>query len=148
RSRHLQTAGMTLLGVSGPQAPLIQNNNVSGAWFGYLLYSLNASVATSVQGGSVSGAMQGVAVVNSFAVPPASPVLASSSFTVDGVSLSGFAGNYSGPIFGALTNFSFHAGVYVFSTGSDTTKILTGTVTNVTVTGTGKISSDSSGLAF
>ena len=143
-----QTAGIILLGVSGPQTPVIQNNNVTGAWFGYLLYSLNASTATMVQGGSISGAMQGVAIYNSFAVPPATPVLASSSFTINGVSVSGFAGNYSSPVYGPLTNFSFHAGVYAFSTGSDVTKVLTGTVTNVNVTGAGRISSDSSGLAF
>jgi autotransporter-associated beta strand protein len=134
------TIGVSLNGVTGPQPPLIQNNNVQGAFYGYMLYGLNASLPTLVQGGCITNIMQGVAVLN--LNPATLSAYSSSSFGLNGLTISGFSGNYSNP------NNNLHAGVYVYSGGSDPTARLTGTISDVTVTGTGKISPDSSGLDF
>jgi hypothetical protein len=134
------TIGLTLLAVTG-EAPVLTNNEISGAFYGGLLYNLNASTPVSIAGGSVHGIMQGVAVVNAF--PPTAPVYKPTSFRLDSVSMYGFSGNYPAP---ALSAINLHAGVYVFSGGADNTAIINGSITNVTITGTGNISPDSSGI--
>jgi hypothetical protein len=137
------TIGVALFGVSGTNSPVIQGNSISGAYYGYQLYAVDASQPTIIKGGSISGVMQGVAVIN------INPITRSdylpSLFTVDGVTMSGFAGNYPVP---SLSGVNFHAGVYVYTGGSSATNTITGLVTNVTVSGTGKISPDSAGLYF
>ena len=133
------TIGVVLSGVAGPQAPLVRTNNVQGAFYGYLLYAVDASVPTVVQAGAVTGVMQGVAVIN--VDPVTFTVYNPSSFTVDGVTFSGFSGNHP-----ALPNNNIHAGVYVFTGGNSA--VITGTITNVSVQGTGKPGPDSAGLYF
>ncbi len=137
------TIGISFNGVAGAQPPLILSNNVSGAFYGYLLYGLNASASTVVQGGAVTGAMQGVSVFN--INPLTLSAYGSSTFGVSGVTVTGFAGSY--PSLEAAGN-DFHAGVYVFTSGPLTTAVVTGAVSNVTVSGSGSISPDSSGLYF
>jgi hypothetical protein len=129
------TAGLALFGVSGAPAPLIQGNNVSGAYFGYELYSLKAAggAPTVISGGAVSGAVQAVSVFNIDLLNPT--VYDSSVFTVDGLTASGFAGT-ANP----------QAGVYVYTGGSNLNAVVMGTITNVTITGVTKVSSDSAGI--
>ncbi|HXJ74316.1 MAG TPA: hypothetical protein VNM37_15815, partial [Candidatus Dormibacteraeota bacterium] len=86
------TIGLLLAGAAGPQAVIIRTNGVSGAFYGYLLYSANAGVPTAIRGGTVSGVMQGVAVIN--LDPVTFTVYSPSTFIVDGLSMSGFSGNY------------------------------------------------------
>ncbi len=137
------TVGIGINTITGTQAPLIVSNNISGAFDGYVLFGLNANVPTVIQGGAVTGAMQGVAVLN---VNPVSPsIFGPSTFGVNGVTVSGFSGDYPS-LSGA--GIDFHAGVYVFTGGSLPSAVLTGIITNVTVTGTSNISPDSSGLYF
>lgn len=137
------TVGVGINTVSGPQAPTIASNNVTGAFYGYLLYGLNAAVPTVVQGGSVTGVMQGVSVLN---INPATLTdFSSSAFGINGVTISGFSGSYPAL---ASAGDDFHAGVYAFTGGSLTSATLIGVVTNVTVIGSSNISPDSSGLYF
>lgn len=136
------TVGIGINTVTGTQAPLILSNNISGAFYGYLLYGLNAAAPTVVQYSSITGVMQGVSVLN---IDPLTLTnFSSSTFGVDGVTVSGFSGSY--PLLESGNDF--HAGVYAFTDGTLTSATLTGVVTNVTVIGTSNISSDSSGLYF
>ena len=47
------TAGIALGTVTGTQAPAVSGNNVTGAFTGYALYAVNATVPTVIQGGTV-----------------------------------------------------------------------------------------------
>jgi autotransporter-associated beta strand protein len=135
------TFGVLLVGVGGTQSPVIQDNGIQGAFYGYLLYGLNAAVPTEVQGGTVTGVLQGVAVVN--LNPLTLSTYGPSTFNLNGISMSGFTGNWP-----ALPNNNLQAGVYIYTGGSSPADNVTGTINNVTITGTGKISPDSSGLDF
>src|SRR4029077_16627236 len=135
------TVGIGVSVTAGPQAPLLQTNGISGAFYGCLLYSNNAAVPTLIKGDAITGVMQGVAVLN--INPQTLTTFGPSSFDVDSVSVSAFAGNHPGN-----PNNNIHAGVYVFTGGSVAANKITGTITNVSVTGTGKIGPDSSGLDF
>ncbi|MFZ2487473.1 MAG: right-handed parallel beta-helix repeat-containing protein [Anaerolineae bacterium] len=132
------TVGIFLGDLSGP-VPTIQANDVSGGFYGYLLHNVNTAGPATVTGGTVTGVMQGVAVVNSLDNTNFFPT----SFAVDGVTISGFAGNY--PV---APPINFHAGVYVFTGGSSAAANVTGTLTNLNIEGTGKISPDSAALYF
>ena len=138
------TVGVLLTAVQGPAAPTVVDNEVADAFYGYLLYAVHAAVETVVDGGSISGVMQGVSVIN---VDPVSGTLyAPTLFAVEGVTADSFAGDYSA--IPALAPFNFHAGVYVFSGGADLAAKVTGRVTDVTVDGTGKPDQASAGLYF
>lgn len=135
------SAGIAVAAVGGDISPVIKDNNVSDAFTAYVLYAGNSAEPTKIEGGTITGVMQGVSVLNldpvTFSIP------APSTFIVDGVVASGFVGDWP-----ALPSINFHAGVYVFTGGSDTGATVVGTVTNVTVTGTGKPQQDSAGLSF
>ncbi len=137
------TVGIGINTITGTQAPLIVSNNISGAFDGYVLFGLNASTPTVIQASSITGAMQGVAVLN---INPLSPsIFGPSTFGINGVTVSGFSGNYPSL---SSAGIDFHAGVYVFTSGSLSSAVLTGAITNVAVTGTSNISPDSAGLYF
>ena len=133
------TIGVYLSAVSGLQAPAVSGNDVSGAFYGYVLYDLQAAAPTVVSGGTIAGVKQGVAAFNINPVTLAA--FRASSFGVSGVTMSGFTGSHP-----SSPGNNFHAGVYVFSGGPDTTATLTGTLSGLTVDGTGKISGDSAGV--
>jgi hypothetical protein len=135
------TIGIAVLGTSGSQAPLLQTNGISGAFYGHLLYANAASVPTTIRGGTITGVMQGVAVFN--LNPQTLTSYAPSSFLLDSLSMSGFTGNYP-----SSPNNNIQAGVYVFTGGSVAANNIIGTITNVTVTGAGKIGPDSAGMDF
>ena len=135
-----QTIGIFLNGLSGATAPTIANNDVEGAFYAYLLHAVNTTAATSINGGAISGVMQGIAVVNTLDNATYFP----STFAAEGVTMSAFAGDYTG--IPALSPFNFHAGVYVFTGGSDSNASVTGTLTNLDIQETGKISADSAAL--
>jgi hypothetical protein len=137
------TAGVAISGVGGTAAPVVSGNNISGAFYGYLLSGLAAPQPTIIAGGTITGAMQGVSVFNLNLLTFTSYV--PSTFEVNGVAMSGFTGSY--PALSGSGN-DFQAGVYVFTGGNNTANAVTGLVTNVTVTGTGSISPDSAGLYF
>lgn len=136
------TIGVFLNGLSGTTAPTIQDNVVTGAFYGYLLHAVNTTAPTTINGGAISGVMQGISVVNSVDGTNFYP----SSFAADGVTMSGFTGDYSSVP--ALDPYDFHAGVYVYTGGSSAATGVSGTLANLNIQGTGKTSPDSAGLYF
>jgi hypothetical protein len=126
-----------LLGSLSGSGQVVQGNNVAGAQYGYLLADVDAATPLAIVGGAATGVMQGVAVLNYDVLGNQK----NSTFTVDGVSMSAFAGTTLDP------NRNFHAGVYVFTGGADTSATVVGTVTNVTILGTGKPQQDSAGVS-
>ena len=134
------TIGVFLSAVSGAQAPVVSGNEVSGGFYGYLLYDLQAAGPTVVTGGTITGVKQGVAVIN--INPVTFAAFKASAFGVSGVAMSGFTGNHPS------VAGNFHAGVYVFSGGADPAATVTGTLSGLTVDGTGKISADSAGVSL
>lgn len=132
------TVGIQLASLSGAGPQVISSNNIGGALYGYLIADVNSASPLTLSGGNITGVMQGVAAIN-YNLAYAQK---SSAFVVDGVSMSGFAGTSSNP------DRNFHAGVYVYTGGSDNTATITATLTNVTVTGTGKIAQDCAALSF
>ncbi|MDR3459626.1 MAG: HYR domain-containing protein, partial [Verrucomicrobiae bacterium] len=129
------TIGIFLAALSG-SSQSVSGNNVSGPLYGYVLAALNTTFPLAIQGGSITGVMQGVAVVNTLDGANYSPA----TFTVDGVTMSAFNGT------SANSSRNLHAGVYVFTGGANPSAKVTGTITNVTISGTGKISPDSAGI--
>jgi hypothetical protein len=131
------TIGIVFAGISGSGVQLVESNNISGSLYGYLLADVNPSAPLAIHGGSITSVMQGVAAVNYNLALSAQKT---SAFTVDGVTMSGFTGT------SVNAGRNLHAGIYVFTGGSDASATVTGIITNVTVTGTGKISPDSAGV--
>jgi hypothetical protein len=132
------TVGIVLNNISGSAASLIGTNNITGPYYGYVVYNLNTTPVTTINGGIITGIMQGVAAVNSVGGP-----FAPSVFNLNGQTISGFTGNHP-----TLPNTNFHAGVYAFTGGAAGANSITSNITNVTVTGTGKIANDCAGMSF
>jgi hypothetical protein len=133
------TTGVAIIGAIGSDMS-INNNNISGAFYGYLLHAVNTTPATTINGGDITGVMQGVAVVNTLDNTNFFP----STFAVDGVTMSGFVGDYV-----AIPSANFHSGVYVFTGGGTTgASTITGALTNVDVDGTQKPQQNSAALHF
>ncbi|HZK07911.1 MAG TPA: immunoglobulin-like domain-containing protein, partial [Bacteroidales bacterium] len=131
------TIGISLSKVTGTAAAVIIGNTLANSFYGYLVYNLNTSPATTITGGTIKGIMQGVAAVN---LDPAGLVeRAPSNLGVSNMTVSDFAGAHAG---------SFHAGVYVYTGGAVDNTSITATVDKVSVTGTGKIQQDCAGLSF
>jgi hypothetical protein len=97
--------GVFLNSMSGSEPLVISNNNIAGAFYGYLVHNLNTTPLTIINGGEITGAMQGVAAVNTLDGSNLFP----SSFDIDGTTMSGFTGSYPST---PATNF--HAGLYTF----------------------------------
>ena len=135
-----QTIGIFLNGLTGATAPTIENNDVAGAFYGYLLHAVNTTAATSLNGGAISGVMQGIAVVNTLDNTNHFPT----TFAANGVTMSAFTGDYTAVP--PLNPFNFHAGVYVFTGGSDSNAAVTGTLTGLNIQETGNISANSAAL--
>jgi hypothetical protein len=137
-----QTIGIFLNGLTGATAPTIADNDVAGAFYAYLLHAVNTTAATSINGGAISGVMQGIAVVNTLDNINYFP----STFAADGITMSAFTGDYTA--FPPLSPFNFHAGVYVFTSGSNSNADIASTLTNLDIQETGNISADSAALYF
>ncbi|MBK7094708.1 MAG: HYR domain-containing protein [Saprospiraceae bacterium] len=135
------TTGIVLANISGTQAATVSGNNITGPYYGYFVYNLNTTPVTSINGGNITGIMQGLAAIN--VDPVTGTTFAPSSFNADGITMSGFTGDYP-----AQTGINFHAGVYVFTGGSSATDKITANINNVSVTGTGKIAQDCAGMSF
>ena len=125
------TMGVLLAGASGSIGVTLNNNTVTDGFYGYVVYG-NATIAPGViSNGTITGVLQGIAVVNTLGGP-----LAPSNVTITGMHMSGFAGDHP-----TLPAYNFHAGVYTFTAG--TTVPLTGlvlSISNDTIIGTGSIS--------
>lgn len=135
------TVGIALTGVGGVQPAQLNNNSISGPFYGHLLFAVNSTPKSTITGGSVTGAMQGIAVIN--VDPQTGTVYLPTAIDVNGTTMSAFAGDYP-----ALPSYNFHAGIYTFTGGSDVAATVELDITGVNISGTGKISPNSAGLYF
>ncbi len=129
------TVGVFLNGATGTTALIVDDNTVSNAFYGYLVYGVNTSPVSSITDGSISGVLQGVAVVNTIGGP-----LAPSNLSISGLNMSGFSGNHP-----TLPSQNFHAGVYAFTTGA-VANALTLSIQNCTIDGTQSLSPSGAGI--
>ena len=135
------TVGIGLSGVGGSLPAMVSDNNISGAFYGHLIYGVNSSTRSEISGGAITGVMQGVAVIN--VDPQTGTTYAPTRAKVSGMTISGFTGNYP-----ALPSYNFQAGVYGFTGGSNAANTLTLTIENMNISGTGRISAPCAGLYF
>jgi parallel beta-helix repeat protein len=135
------TAGIVLAGVSGTAPAVLSNNELSGGFYGHLLYAVNSSTRSSINGGEISGVMQGISVIN--VDPSTGTVYAPTAMNISGIEMSGFAGAHP-----ALASSDFHAGVYAFTGGSNSAAAVNLALENVTIRETGKPRQNSAALYF
>ncbi|MBL7772756.1 MAG: right-handed parallel beta-helix repeat-containing protein, partial [Chitinophagaceae bacterium] len=131
------TVGILLNGVSGN--PLtVASNTITDGHYGYVLHAANPSNPQTISGGTVSGVMQGVAVVNAL---PGGSSLYPSNAEVNGVMMSGFTGT------SPVSAQNFHAGVYTFTApGTTTANGINLLVTGTTIDGTQTVTQSSAGI--
>lgn len=137
----LPSTGILFLGISGTDRALLKDNDIRDAYYGLFLYSMRSSTRSLVQGGTISGVMQGVAISNS--LPGTTSVYAPSTLDISDITVQDFSGDHtSSPL------INFHAGVYTYSAGADTLNKLRLDIARVHVSGTGKPSAPSAGMYF
>jgi hypothetical protein len=130
------TVGIQLANLAGTAAATITNNDISGALYGYAGYNINTTPVSTIDGGTVSGIMQGISIINTDGV-----LTKGSSINVKDVIMNGFTGTSSNPA------INFHAGVYTFTTaGTTIAEGITMNIEGVTIDGTGKPSQASGGI--
>ena len=131
------TAGIVLALLTGT-APVVSDNNIAGspsATAGYILYSVTN---VTVSGGTISNVMQGVSVVN--VNPTTGTGNFPSTFVVADMVMSAFSGTSAYP------SRNVQAGVVVNTSGTTTTAVVSGIITNVNIQGVGNIFSGCAGL--
>lgn len=133
------TVGVALTAATGAQAVVVEDNNVSDAFYGYLLAGVTTTPRTTVRGGTYSNLMQGVAAVNTLDGVTYLP----STIGVADLSFTSFSGNHP-----TIPAANFHSGVYAFTGGANTAAVVDILVDNVVVSNTGKISANSAGIHF
>ena len=125
---NLPTGGIVLRGISG-DAPTVKNNNIDGAFGGIGVYNVNTTPVITLEGGTITGAMQGVVVVN--LDPDNFADRAPSAVHIKDITMSNFAGNH--PMW---ADADFHAGVYATTGGGDPSATVTVTADNLEISGT------------
>lgn len=121
-----------------PALVQISDNNINGAFYGYLVHNFNTGLVGGISNGSITGCMQGIAIVNTLN----GTNLFSSNITIQGVSMSGFTGNHP-----TLPAQNFTAGIYTFTTGATIpSNGITLNVNNVTIDGTTSLSASGAGI--
>jgi parallel beta-helix repeat protein len=120
------TGGVYINGAMGTDAIIMEGNTVTDGFYGYVLNGVNTTAPTEVKDGTITGVLQGVAVVNTVGGP-----LAAANVSITDMTMSGFAGTSPNPA------NNFHAGVYTF-TAAPTTPAngITLTVNNCDIDGT------------
>lgn len=134
------SVGIALISATGANDVIIQDNNVTDGFYGYLLNGVTTSDRTTIKGGAYTNLLQGVAVTNT--LTGAAPY-AASSIGVESLSMESFGGDYP-----HLPAVNFHAGVYGFTGGSNAADNVDILINGVTVRNTGKTSQASAGLYF
>lgn len=123
------TIGIGLFGIVGTAAAVVDANDVHGAFWGYLAYAVGTSPTTTISDTAVTGATQGIAVVNTIAVGDPWNY-AGSVLAIEDASVTAFA-----PV---IAPGVYQFGLYT-NTGSASTNPATEglvvTATNLTVTG-------------
>ncbi len=132
------TTGVFVSGATGSDAVVMDDNTVSGAFYGYVLYGLNTTAASVVSDGTVTGAMQGVAIVNTLD----GTTKVKSNVAVSGMTMSGFFGAHP-----SMSARNFHAGIYTFTTaGTLPAEGITLSVAGSTINGTQTVTQASGGI--
>jgi hypothetical protein len=131
------TVGIALAAASGTDDVTVQDNNVSDAFYGYLLSGVTTTPRTTVTGGTYTNLLQGIAVVNTLDGVNYAP----STVGVEDVNFESFGGNYPN-----IPAANFHAGIYGFTGGANAAHNVDILVNNVTLKNTGKTSQASAGL--
>jgi len=134
------TAGILLALLTGT-APMVSDNNIAGspsATAGYILYAVTTTPALTVSGGTISNVMQGVSVVN--VNPTTGTGNFPSTFGVADLAMSAFNGTSVYP------SRNVQAGVVVNTSGTTTSAVVSGTITNVSIRGVGNIFSGCAGI--
>jgi len=122
------------MGYAGSAAATVSNNNISGAYYGHLLYSVSSTPVSTVSGGTITAVVQGVAVING-STPGGLPFLPTTA-NISGITMNSFAGSYP------------QAGIYTYTAGANPAAILTLNISEVNISGTGKPTADAAGLNF
>lgn len=124
------------------------NNDITGAYYGYFLFGMNPSINFLINGGDITGVAQGIAIVNY----DGSSVHAPSAVDIENVNMSAFNGLPVGGSNFALdaikSAYDFHAGVYtlIASNTPDNTPTLTVNLENCSINGTTSITTNSAGI--
>jgi hypothetical protein len=133
------TVGISIANVTGTAAATITDNDVTDAFYGYGVYKLNTTPISKIEGGTISGVMQGIAFIN--VDPITFSVFAPSNAEVNNVSMNTFTGSSLNPA------NNFHAGVYAFTAATTTpTNGITLAINNCTIDGTQSMSASGAGI--
>jgi hypothetical protein len=133
------TAGIVVAGAVGPNPVTIDDNNVSGSFYGYVLYAVSTGTPSTVTNGTITGVLQGVGIFNTLGV---GFPLTASNVSVSGMNMSGFVGNHP-----ALSAQNFHAGIYTFTAPTSTSANgIQASISNCTIDGTQSVSPASGGI--
>ncbi|MBU1187528.1 MAG: choice-of-anchor D domain-containing protein [Gammaproteobacteria bacterium] len=128
------SAGIFVDSINGNGALLLQNNVLADGFFGVLAHAVNTVSRPVVEAGSITGSMQGIAVVNTLDGVDFS----ASALDIRDLSISDFSGSGS-----------FQAGIYAF-TGSDSsaTDSIDLVIDNVAIDGVQNLTTNSAGISL
>ncbi len=123
------------------------NNDITGAYYGYFVFGMNPTINFLIDGGTITQVAQGIACVNY----DGSSVYAPSKVDIENVNMSAFNGAPVGGsnfILDAIKEaYNFHAGVYaLIASGSSANDTLTVTLENCSINGTTSITTNSAGI--
>jgi hypothetical protein len=131
------TVGIVIAGVAPSATVSNDDNNVTDAFYGHVVYAGASTAPVSITNGTVSGTLQGVAIVNTLGGP-----VVGSNVSVSGMTMNGFSGNHP-----SLPAQNFHAGIYTFTTATTTpANGISLTVNNCTIDGTQTVTQASAGI--
>lgn len=125
--QNVPNSAINLTQISTPVT--IQNNDISGSFYGFNLYDIATSANLSIQNGNITQVTQGISCVNN------GTTYASSTFTLNGVTIQNFPNTFPA-ISALLTSLQFQAGVYLFAAAAASTETISVTMLNCIIQGT------------
>ncbi|MBK8954457.1 MAG: HYR domain-containing protein [Saprospiraceae bacterium] len=131
------SAGIYVSGANGTEKVTINDNTVTDGFYGYVMHSITTNPKSIISNGTVTGCMQGIALVNTVGGP-----LAMVDIEIVSMNLMGFSGNYP-----TLPAQNFHAGIYTFTTATTVpANGIQALIQNCTISGTGSLSPSGAGI--
>ncbi|MBK9109244.1 MAG: right-handed parallel beta-helix repeat-containing protein [Saprospiraceae bacterium] len=131
------SVGIFISGASGTEKLTMNNNTVTDGFYGYVMHDISTNPKTIISNGTVTGSMQGVALVNTVGGP-----LGMVDIEIVSMSLTGFSGNYP-----SLPAQNFHAGIYTFTTATTVpANGIQALIQNCTISGTESLSPSGAGI--
>jgi hypothetical protein len=125
--QNIPNSGINLAQISTPIT--IQDNDISGSFYGFYLYDIANTANLSIQNGNITQVTQGIACTNQ------GTAYASSTFSLDGVVIQNFPNTFPA-ISGLLTTLQFQAGVYLIAASGSNNEMITTNIQNCTIQGT------------